>query len=529
MIISKVAGRGVGRVLGFSPRARQAFSVSVAGMFSFLMLLVLVHRFDAVPVLAICVLLGATVFMLVRPEAATLVMVALLYLNFPAVLTKQHGLPSVVAGSFILLLALPLLHHLVIRRGSLRADRTFHLMLLFLAVLLISSVTAAVDKSVALATVVEYLLEGVLIYWLILNVVRSVPTLRRVIWAILLAGATLSSLSLYQTVTGNYEQEFGGLAYRNYEVVQDEVRTGAPKREKWHRAQGSVNEPNRFAQILIVLLPLALFSHRHARRRMERLGAVCAGALLLAGIVLTLSRGAFVAVLLMVIALMAIRWVRPSRVLVCALLFGVGVVTVPFFTYRMSSMTAVTQYGGAAATAESRPVDSSSLLRMTVMRAAFRVFADHPFLGVGPGQFPRFYSMPYSDDPAIKLRDIPPAAYRAHSLYLELAAETGIIGLAVFLAVAATLLRALLLERRKWFHRNGEASDLATAFCLSILAYHTTGIFLHLAYPRYYWFLLAIAGAAAHMLSARFRTEAGEDYRRSPTGSDASMVLSATR
>jgi hypothetical protein len=38
---------------------------------------------------------------------------------------------------------------------------------------------------------------------------------------------------------------------------------------------------------------------------------------------------------------------------------------------------------------------------------------------------------------------------------------------------------------------------MATAFSLSVVTYMTTGIFLHLSYARYFWLIMALAGAAA--------------------------------
>ena len=40
---------------------------------------------------------------------------------------------------------------------------------------------------------------------------------------------------------------------------------------------------------------------------------------------------------------------------------------------------------------------------------------------------------------------------------------------------------------------------MATAFILAVTAYLTTGFFLHLAYERYLWILLALAGSAAYI------------------------------
>ena len=43
---------------------------------------------------------------------------------------------------------------------------------------------------------------------------------------------------------------------------------------------------------------------------------------------------------------------------------------------------------------------------------------------------------------------------------------------------------------------------MATGFLLALTAYLTTGLFLHLSYARYYWLILALAGATAVVIRA---------------------------
>jgi putative inorganic carbon (hco3(-)) transporter len=483
---------------------KRNIALSTGAILSFCALAILVQRYDAPVALGLIALVTGTLVLVARPELATLLTVFLLYINFPAILTKQHGVPHVVAGSFILLLACPLLYSLIIRREPFRADRTFHLMVLLLVVSLVSALTA-MDKGVALKTVQEFVLEGLLLYWLVFNAIRSLPTLRRVIWTLLAAGSFLSTLSLYQTVTGSYTQEFGGLAYREFVAVQDEEpREGPAKRRTWDRAQGPQKEPNRFAQTLIVLIPLALYLYRNVSGVAARVCAAAAGVLLVGGIMITLSRGAFITLVLMAVLMTFIRWFKLSRVLVCALLFSVAAPSVPFFAHRMQLITRLVHLGSGDPAAESRTVDTSSLARATLMLAATRVFFDHPVIGVGPGHF-ALNSQKYSADPEIKLRDLPPGNWRAHSLYLEIAAETGIIGVSVFLAIVVTLLRQLWRARLRWMNRNPEFSDLATALCLSLIAYQLTGVFLHLNFQAYYWLLLALIGVALNLMHSAFR------------------------
>jgi putative inorganic carbon (hco3(-)) transporter len=473
----------------------------------------LVASFDVAPVLASLVLLSLATVLVMWPELATLLMVFLLYVNFPAILTKVHGIPEAIAGSFVLLLGLPLVQLVIVGRQRLRTGATFYLMLLLLAVYAASAL-GAIDKSIAVGRIQLYLLEGLLLLWLVVNVVRRVGTLRRVIWAVLAAGSLLSLLCIYQDVTGDYDQEFGGLAYRNFQMGEGE---GPPKsgRSKWDRAQGPVNEPNRFAQIMVVLLPLAVMMHRTGRSRPARLAAAAAGLLILAGTMLTLSRGAFVTLLLMTLAMAGLKWIRSTHLAtgVVVLLLAVPVVS-PYFIPRVLSIlnAGAIVFGD---TADYQQADGAMLGRTTAMLTAFRVFRDYPVLGVGLGQFGRFYSLEYSRDPDVNFRDLR-GPRRAHTLYLEIAAETGALGLVVFLSIVGLLLRRLWALRRVLLERDPGRADLAAALCMSLLTYLCTAVFLHLSYQRYYWLLVALGSAAVYVLGATHLRSSADGAERHP-------------
>jgi hypothetical protein len=40
---------------------------------------------------------------------------------------------------------------------------------------------------------------------------------------------------------------------------------------------------------------------------------------------------------------------------------------------------------------------------------------------------------------------------------------------------------------------------MATGLMLAVVTYMTTGLFLHLSYARYFWLVLAVAGAAGYL------------------------------
>lgn len=497
------------RLLALSPYRR----LLVVGLPLILLLpalAVLVRKYDAPLVLGAVLLLAAAGLLLVWPEIATLAVILVLYSNGAALAVMNYGVPKFAAAGFTLLLAIPLFNYLIVRREKLRIDWVLRMMLVFLLVLLASSLSAK-DPALAADRIATFVLEGLVLYLLIVNVVRTQATLKRVIWVVLLVGALLGALSLYQAVTHSYQQQFGGLAQRNLRFELDDQGGGnpdkpgkaAPPLRRVERAEGPIGDPNLYAQIMVVLLPLAFLRYWGESSRLLRWAAVGAAGFILGGVLLTYSRGAFVALVLMIVIMVALRYVKLSHVALTAAGVALLVALInPAYYKRVGTIAAAKSLISEDATEQA---DSVIRGRTTEMLAAFLAFADHPLLGVGPGQYTPFYSVAYQSRPEIAFKQITQRR-RAHSLYLEMAAETGLIGLTVFMVIAVGVLRQLHTARRRWAETRPDFANLATCLSLSIVAYLGTGIFLQLAFERYYWFLLALAGAALHIFRSQEET-----------------------
>lgn len=446
-----------------------------------------------------CALAGGAL-LLIWPDLATLVVVGLLYTNIPAVAYKLHGVPRPVAASVFLLLGVPFVQNVLFRRERPWFDPVLMMMFGFLGVLLLTSFWA-VDKGVAAMWVVQFVLEGIATYWLFTSVVRSLAMLRKVMYTLLVAGAFLGSLSLYQGVTHSYDQQFGGLAMRQTMYDDKRIQDANAGVEKDYyrsdRAEGPMLENNYYAQVMVVLLPLVAFLMRVEPRRSRRMAAAVLGLIiLLGGVILTYSRGAVLVLGVLAVAAAWLRWVRPRYLLLMGAVCGVGILALaPGLVERMEAVASVTELRTGGQDAEA---DVSVRGRATEMLAAALALRDHPLLGVGPGQYMPFYSLPYQRDPSIKFKDLQ-VPRPAHDLYLGLAAETGLVGLTLFVAMPVWLVTRLWRERRRLAHVPALA-DLAAALALAIIAYHCAGLFLSFAYERYYWFLLAFAGSAVAIL-----------------------------
>jgi O-antigen ligase len=462
----------------------------------------IVARYDIWVIAAAAVLLGGLALMLVKPEHATLIVLFVIYANLTVALVRFHEIPDLIAGSFFLLLGIPLTKYVVLEKQRIITNRTFFLMIAYFFVLLTSAFFsgAAGESSVR---IVRYLLEGVMLYLLFLNTIRTREMLRKAIWTLILAGAFMGSISLYQELTRTYDNPLGGLA----QIQRSQIGTGqmafGGKQITRGRMAGPIGETNRYAQVLVVLLPLAFFRSLTEPSRALRRLALVACVPILCGILLTYSRGAAVA-LMVVMVIMLIRGDLKPKYLLLGLggIVVVALVAAPHYAHRMYT----TAYGmWAVASGDVGRADSSIRGRTTEQLATLKVFLDHPILGVGPGQT-RLYMREYAESIGFKKIE---KTRRSHNMYLEELANTGIIGFVAFMAIVLVTMRQLGRARRRWAQADPEIARTATAFWLSILAYLVTAVFLQLSYQRYYWLLLALAGAAVHIFGARGAEEEG--------------------
>ena len=502
-------------------------------------------------VLGLAVVLVLGVFALVTrwPELGTLTVLFAIYSNIAvlgmktrAVLSAsvqttqmtistagQNSRVAVVMAALCLILCVPLVYHFLIRKEKLTFDRGFYLMLGYLAVFLTSSVFARDSKIIA-SQITDFFLEGIAIYFLVVNVVREYATLRRATWALLLAGSLMGGLSIFQRVTHTQNSNYGGLAMLGAELDfnatgREIVRPGAVSANfnpeggtssvvgSQFRSAGPIGEPNRYAQVLLVLLPLAALRFRRERSRALRWLALASTALICGGMMLTFSRGAMLTAVIIFGLLACFRFIRPLHVVVAGVALALLVVVLdPQAALRFASLGGAGNLlaGHSKSFSYNQPTqgqagmpDGSIAKRYELNLAAWHVFLDHPILGVGPGHFAEYYSMSYAN--RVGLVELL-KKYRGHNLYSETLAETGILGLASFLAIIVAIMTGLWRAWRRLRHQGSELADTAIAFFLSLVAYLISAVFAHLSYQRYFWLLMALCSATIHILG-RFEHE----------------------
>jgi O-antigen ligase len=331
--------------------------------------------------------------------------------------------------------------------------------------------------------------------------VRTPESLRRVIWTLIAAGALISLAPLYQQVTGQFNTNMWGFGQVSDAAFNTDIASQYGPVQP--RLAGSVGEQNRYAQVMLMLVPLALFRLWAEPQRYLRILAVIATLLISTAVMLTFSRGAAVGFVAIVLAMASMRYIQTRHLSLVVFGMAVLLITFPQYTTRLAKLQGLWDLVEAEGVSGGE-ADGAIKSRFTEMAAAGLVFLDHPLIGVGPGMF-RFYYREYAEQVGLKVFA---KGRGAHSLYPGLAAESGMAGSVLFFSIMIITLRDLVRARRRCVVVRPELANIAASFVLVLIAYLTTAIFLHFAYVRFFWLLMALAHVASRV---------GREYGRAPS------------
>jgi putative inorganic carbon (HCO3(-)) transporter len=399
-------------------------------------------------VVALIVLLGAALALLPWKVSALLVVGAALLFSLliwpqsalcllafavPFGAIREWPLGPVNVGSvelLTLLLLVSWLARMVVERRIIipRPPLLLPLLLLIAALLLSTQITSSLELSVK---EIAKWLEVLLIYLFVDGVVDE-RWGRWVVWSLLAAGSAEALFGIYQFLRRVGPEGF--------------VLFG-----RFMRAYGHFAQPNPFAGYLGLTLPLAYAMTLEALEvcwlqvRRARAGIrhtlvhtlayvpfVASFAVLAAAMVMSWSRGGWVgaAAALVVITLVRSRAALISAIavglLVTYLLLAGGAQYLPAtLVQRVSDF--VPYLGGVDVTrVDVTDANWAVIERMAHWLAAVGMFSDHPWLGVGIGNYAVVY-------PQYALGRWRAPLGHAHNYYLNIAAEAGIVGLSAYL------------------------------------------------------------------------------------------------
>ena len=271
--------------------------IVVAGLVAVMLSVLLILQGQSLIVIGAVVVLALGVAILSWPEAATLVYALALYTNALVIASQFHGVPAILASGFTAILLIPLASYIMLERQPIISTPALPILGVYFLVMLVSALVSN-NAAEAFEWIINFITEGLILYFLITNVLRKVDTIQRVTIVLLIAGSFVGALSIYQELTQTYDNNYGGFAQVQEGVFKvGENLFGSVEQR---RLSGMVGEQNRFAQVMLVLVPLAYFQFRRAQTIVGKLLALSAAGLIIGGMLLTFSRGAMVALVIIV-------------------------------------------------------------------------------------------------------------------------------------------------------------------------------------------------------------------------------------
>jgi len=276
---------------------------------------------------------------------------------------------------------------------------------------------------------------------------------------------------------------------------------------RFMRAHGTFLQPNPFAGYTGLLLPtaygLVLTAWRGDalgedagiwRRRILWGTAIIATGVLLAALIMSWSRGALLGMLAGGALVTLALGKRAGPAILTVILIALLVVPNPLALLPAGlaqRLTGITEYVGVGDLSQVEVNDDNFAVieRTAHWVAAWRMFAEHPWLGVGTGQYATEYSrvaLPRWHEPL----------GHAHNYYLNILAENGLLGLVAYLAMMIAMVTAAWQSASRapgW--RRGLA--LGT---LGMLGYLLTHSLVDNLYVHEMYLLVAMLVGATHAI-----------------------------
>lgn len=323
-------------------------------------------------------------------------------------------------------------------------------LLLLLVVTALLSIPTAINPGEAWATFNDTFLKAVLMFIVMVNVVRTEWRLKGLIWLSLGISCFLSLNALDSYRAGNFTVE----GYR----VEANVR-------------GMFENPNDMALHLVTMTPLAVALMLSARSLPVKLLYGACAALMVAGNVVTFSRGGFIG---LVGAMLVMAWKlgRRNRLAVIfssIIIIGVFLALAPG-NYGVRLLAIVNP--------SLDPVGSSNM-RRELLEKSIKVAIRHPLFGVGMGNFH-----------IVSIHE-----HVSHNAYTQVAAEMGMTAMALYILFIVTPLKRLRQIEQETFEarRRTHFYYLSVGVQASLVAYMIGSFFASVAYQWYVYYLVAYA------------------------------------
>jgi O-antigen ligase len=318
----------------------------------------------------------------------------------------------------------------------------------------------------SLSLLLDLFIKSLAVFWLIANLVGTPARFRAVALTLVLASVPLASVALMNFLSGDLAP--GG----DHQGFKRIAGYDAPL----------TRNPNDLALTLNLILPFSVACLIQARSALARAILLGIVVLVAAAVVLTFSRAGFLTLATM-LALYLWKLSRSTRRAWAVAVVLLALVALPLlpgsYLQHMGTITDIRtdQTGSAQA-------------RWGGMVAATKLALEHPFLGVGAGM--NILALNEAQGPSWK---------EVHNVYLEYAADLGLPGLVLFLALFCCCISRARRAQRAAAGVPGleDLFHYGVAVEVSLVAFAVAAMFHPVGYHFYFFIIAGLAVAIGRL------------------------------
>jgi O-antigen ligase len=277
-------------------------------------------------------------------------------------------------------------------------------------------------------------------------------------------GKNYTLFIVYSIVTGIssfYAVYSGGVA----DTVEDSIRSA-----------GLAGGANSAARYFLVALIFLYFLQVRQTNMLIRMALFAFMGLIILGVLVTVSRtGILLLAAAVGLLIMMERGGNRPQALVLVL---VSITIVWFFADNILAIS-------RSILPSIRTGSDTVGVRYGLWKAGIKMLEDQPLQGVGLGQYPR--QLPYYGHEWLKVKYLNKGA---HNMYIQIAAETGLIGLFLFLGLLALSLRIFWRSQKS---ANPDLAFVGQTWMIAFILILIGGMTKHDHYDKLLWFMIGIS------------------------------------
>ena len=403
-------------------------------------------------------------------------------------------LPEYIAPLFVFFFYIPFLRHFKKTGRNAKIGNLGKAFMAYMCYMIMSGIWSGTHL---FSSLIGLLWMGCFLFYIeSANIINTKDKLKNAIFALNISSGVIGIIATLEFATYNLTKYVDGFNFTIsnplYYQLNDWVFSLFPfeiiNSQYPSRAAATFDNPLILATFLIITTPFCAFSSvyfKHSKHR--KLSRVCFAFSLL-GILCTESRGAYIAIALSIVTLLISSRKIFKKLLPFMFVLAIGIPLTIALRYKSNS--------------SGNEFLASNNNRLAIWRVCADLFTEHPIIGMGAGTENIHQEI---------IQRIGINRSHAHNLFLEIATEGGIIGVALVIAIIVVFAKNLF---KLFYLKNNAYRPYAVLYTSSIIGFITMSLYEHtLQSPKemmVFFLFLGFAEAPLRMAEGTIQLSADE-------------------